>query len=845
MTLLVMLLTTATAWAEQKSFNYLKADGTTGTETATVLTNETDVSSSLPGGWYVVEETVSYSSTLCFTGETHLILADDAAITINGDGVENGIYVDGSLTIYAQSTGDNQGTLSILSENYDCEGGILAKGDLKINGGTVNVTSPNAAIHTYYGNIIINGGDINANSSIGIYAEYGDITINGGIINANGTYYNGILASQSLTINGGTVTATSEEAYCIGANENIFLNGGNVTANSYSLGIQAGINNTITFAGAIVTASSFSAGTVKISNGMTYTDGTNPPYDSSTTSSTLTALTNVTLWPDVPITYINALGVEKTCTKYTPLTNGTDISSGLNAGWYVIKGNVNYNDILHFKGDTHLILADDAHLTISRDGSGIAVNEDGIESNLTIYAQSTGNNKGKVTIEAVTGIWVWNGSLTINGGDIIANGYDSGIDITYGGIIINGGTINVSGTEGYGICTSTYDDDTNCDIIINGGEVNATTDEEDGENGIYTEGKISINGGSVIANGSTNGIESGGDITITGGNITATSKYMTGIYSYGDIIINNGIIIASGNSYGIATSSQDIYINGGTVSATGTGESSNGVYGNLSLAGGTIYASSYYGGLVTVASGLTYSDGNSNTYTSTSGTNGDISSDISGKTLHPIMESYTLTASLVDGNYWTTFYCGDGGYSITNSDAYAYTATYHRIEGKTNEYELTLNKLGEDGKNIPQSTAVIIVSSTASVSLTKNDGLDPFSGSNSLHGVDVRTDMSTLVGSSSDNIYVMGKKGDEFGFFKYTADYMPARKAFLLIDGSNEALARGITMVFENSTGIKSIDKAQIGTESDAWYSLDGRKLMVKPTTKGVYINNGNKVVIK
>ena len=29
------------------------------------------------------------------------------------------------------------------------------------------------------------------------------------------------------------------------------------------------------------------------------------------------------------------------------------------------------------------------------------------------------------------------------------------------------------------------------------------------------------------------------------------------------------------------------------------------------------------------------------------------------------------------------------------------------------------------------------------------------------------------------------------------------------------------------------------------WYDLNGRKLNAKPTTKGVYIQNGKKVVIK
>ena len=29
------------------------------------------------------------------------------------------------------------------------------------------------------------------------------------------------------------------------------------------------------------------------------------------------------------------------------------------------------------------------------------------------------------------------------------------------------------------------------------------------------------------------------------------------------------------------------------------------------------------------------------------------------------------------------------------------------------------------------------------------------------------------------------------------------------------------------------------------WYTLDGRKLKGRPSAKGVYINNGNKVVMK
>ena len=46
-------------------------------------------------------------------------------------------------------------------------------------------------------------------------------------------------------------------------------------------------------------------------------------------------------------------------------------------------------------------------------------------------------------------------------------------------------------------------------------------------------------------------------------------------------------------------------------------------------------------------------------------------------------------------------------------------------------------------------------------------------------------------------------------------------------------------------TGICHTDLTDLTDHADAWYTLDGRKLAGQPTAKGVYINNGKKVVIK
>ena len=59
--------------------------------------------------------------------------------------------------------------------------------------------------------------------------------------------------------------------------------------------------------------------------------------------------------------------------------------------------------------------------------------------------------------------------------------------------------------------------------------------------------------------------------------------------------------------------------------------------------------------------------------------------------------------------------------------------------------------------------------------------------------------------------------------------------------------ARLIIIYDDETTGIESIEngKWRIENSAGAWYSLDGRKLEGKPTTKGLYIHNGNKEVIK
>jgi len=68
-----------------------------------------------------------------------------------------------------------------------------------------------------------------------------------------------------------------------------------------------------------------------------------------------------------------------------------------------------------------------------------------------------------------------------------------------------------------------------------------------------------------------------------------------------------------------------------------------------------------------------------------------------------------------------------------------------------------------------------------------------------------------------------------------------------LTAGDATSLIRAFTVNFgDESTGIISVhDSGFMINGFDEWYSLDGRKLDRKPTLRGIYINKGNKIIIK
>ncbi|MBQ1634336.1 MAG: BspA family leucine-rich repeat surface protein, partial [Bacteroidaceae bacterium] len=85
---------------------------------------------------------------------------------------------------------------------------------------------------------------------------------------------------------------------------------------------------------------------------------------------------------------------------------------------------------------------------------------------------------------------------------------------------------------------------------------------------------------------------------------------------------------------------------------------------------------------------------------------------------------------------------------------------------------------------------------------------------------------------------------DDLGFWWYTGTTIPANRAYIPGD-KLPAEVKGIRLLFDEETGIKTTNLMNQTNEADAWYTIDGRKLEGKPQQRGLYINNGKKIMVK
>lgn len=329
-------------------------------------------------------------------------------------------------------------------------------------------------------------------------------------------------------------------------------------------------------------------------------------------------------------------------------------------------------------------------------------------------------------------------------------------------------------------------------------------------------------------------------VSQSGSNDFHSEYHIRGIYSSGNMTINGGIVQASatdkdishGYSCGIKADG-DFIFNGGHVSATANNSYRiYGLYADGSITLGwrspsdRFYAKTYNKD-VTIRDGQAFSNGQS-VYSGTVNKN-----DLRAKTLQP-------SVALAMNNAGIMTYASP--YALDLSNVNAYVVSDYNSGNST----LTLTKATE----APANTGLLLKAKddgqkNTTIALPLQESAEAV-GENLLVGV---TDGATIVhqteGSYTNFILANGKYGIDW-YTLSEAGTIGANKAYLQLPTAEVSSGRAFTWVYDDGTSTKmerpTPDPSLYGGE---WYDLNGRKLKGKPTTKGLYIHNGRKEVVR
>ena len=183
----------------------------------------------------------------------------------------------------------------------------------------------------------------------------------------------------------------------------------------------------------------------------------------------------------------------------------------------------------------------------------------------------------------------------------------------------------------------------------------------------------------------------------------------------------------------------------------------------------------------------------------------------------------TVTANEgATGEYWATYYNGTTSFTADENT----TVFQAALSGSS----LTLTEV--PNREIPATKAVILKSSSSSITLT------PATTTATLEG-------NQLVGTATaitnpGNAYVLNKGTNGVGFYKLSSGgTIGANKAYLTYSSVSQARS---FFGFDETTGIE-MPTAEVIDADAVVYDLQGRR--VAQPTKGLYIVNGKKVIIK
>ncbi len=187
-----------------------------------------------------------------------------------------------------------------------------------------------------------------------------------------------------------------------------------------------------------------------------------------------------------------------------------------------------------------------------------------------------------------------------------------------------------------------------------------------------------------------------------------------------------------------------------------------------------------------------------------------------------------------------TYY--NSGYMVTlPAGVVAYTVS--GVSGDQPTYVKIADGDIESNNTVPAGTAMLLYSDSKpdeiTLRLTPSD--DTYYGSNLLKGSDSET---TTTGGEKYYKLTYSNNNDNFGWYwgknNGAAFVSPAHKAWLALPAGARAF---IGLPGGEETGIITVQSQLVN--DGAWYDLNGRRLSMKPILKGVYVNNGNKVVIR
>ena len=213
-----------------------------------------------------------------------------------------------------------------------------------------------------------------------------------------------------------------------------------------------------------------------------------------------------------------------------------------------------------------------------------------------------------------------------------------------------------------------------------------------------------------------------------------------------------------------------------------------------------------------------------------------------------------------DGKYYTTLYV-DFPFQI-KGDVKAYTIEGVEAKNADGYYFTKVKKLAQQGDVVPAQTAVVLECNSTNPAdnqllptgdetpETSNNRLCGTFFGEAINGLTVKDGTGAERNVTRDNIRAFNintaDSRNPIGFYKLnnTVTTIPGNKAFLVLTNA-EAQAKGFVLEFEDggTTGIETIENSKHSTEDGIYYDLQGRR--VENPTRGVYIVNGKKVVIK